>query len=75
MDHDGLLTEFYGGTVSYGHSYSYYQMLLEQINHRHQNLDVLEVGQFDAFDSPQAPNIITHIVSKALVPEVPPVCS
>lgn len=44
MDHDGLLTEFYGGTVSYGHSYSYYQMLLEQINHRHQNLDVLEVG-------------------------------
>ncbi|ETS80412.1 hypothetical protein PFICI_07941 [Pestalotiopsis fici W106-1] len=44
MDHDGLLTEFYGGTVSYGHSYSYFQMLLEQINHRHQNLDVLEIG-------------------------------
>lgn len=43
MDHDGLLTDFYGGTVSYQHSYSYYQMLLEQ--HRHQNLDVLEIGQ------------------------------
>jgi SAM-dependent methyltransferase len=40
--------------------YSYYQMLLEQINYRHQNLDVLEVGQFDAFDSPQAPNIIRY---------------
>ena len=45
MDHDGLLTEFYGGTVSYGHSYSYYQRLLEQINHRYKNLDVLEIGK------------------------------
>lgn len=44
MDHDGLLTEFYGGTVSYGHSYNYYQMMLEQINHRYQNIDVLEIG-------------------------------
>ncbi|KAI1374307.1 putative polyketide synthase [Hypoxylon crocopeplum] len=44
MDHDGLLTEFYGGTVSYGHSYNYYQRILEQITHRFQNLDVLEVG-------------------------------
>ncbi|RAH47735.1 putative polyketide synthase [Aspergillus brunneoviolaceus CBS 621.78] len=44
MDHDGLLTEFYGGTVSYGHSYHYYQRLLAQINHRYQNLDVLEIG-------------------------------
>ncbi|POS76977.1 polyketide synthase [Diaporthe helianthi] len=44
MDHDGLLTEFYGGTVSYGHSYNYYQTMLEQINHRYQNLDVLEIG-------------------------------
>ncbi|KAJ4181992.1 hypothetical protein NW755_010680 [Fusarium falciforme] len=44
MDHDGLLTEFYGSTVSYGHSYSYYQRLLKQINHRYQNLDVLEIG-------------------------------
>lgn len=46
MDHDGLLTEFYGGTVSYGHSYNYYQRLLAQINHRYQNLDVLEIGKF-----------------------------
>lgn len=45
MDHDGLLSEFYGGTVSYGHSYNYYQTMLEQINHRFQNLDVLEIGQ------------------------------
>lgn len=44
MDHDGLLTEFYGGTVSYGHSYNYYQTMLEQINHRYQNMDVLEIG-------------------------------
>jgi hypothetical protein len=47
MDHDGLLTEFYGGTVSYGHSYSYYQRLLEQINHRYKNLDVLEIGKYN----------------------------
>ena len=46
MDHDGLLTEFYGGIVSYGHSYSYYQRLLEQINHRYKNLDVLEIGKY-----------------------------
>lgn len=46
MDHDGLLTEFYGGTVSYGHSYSYYQRLLEQINHRYKNLDVPEIGKY-----------------------------
>ena len=46
MDHDGLLTEFYGGTVSYGHSYNYFQRLLAQINHRYQNLDVLEIGKF-----------------------------
>ncbi|EAW13520.1 putative polyketide synthase [Aspergillus clavatus NRRL 1] len=44
MDHDGLLTEFYGGTVSYGNSYHYYQRLLGQINHRDQNLNVLEIG-------------------------------
>jgi len=48
MDHDGLLTEFYGGTVSYGHSYSYYQKLLEQINHRYKNLDVLEIGKYNS---------------------------
>ena len=46
MDHDGLLTEFYGGTMSYGHSYNYYPIFLEQINHRYQNLDVLEIGKF-----------------------------
>ncbi|KAI5274298.1 hypothetical protein E4T47_02663 [Aureobasidium subglaciale] len=44
MDHDGLLTEFYGSTISYGHSYHYFQKLCSQINHRYQNMDVLEIG-------------------------------
>ncbi|KIW31320.1 uncharacterized protein PV07_02977 [Cladophialophora immunda] len=44
LDHDGLLTEFYSGEISYGQSYYYYQRILEQINHRYPNLDVLEVG-------------------------------
>ncbi|OBT71831.1 Hybrid PKS-NRPS [Pseudogymnoascus sp. 05NY08] len=44
MDHDGLLTEFYGSTISYGHSYHYFQKLCAQINHRYQNMDVLEIG-------------------------------
>ncbi|KAI9163910.1 putative polyketide synthase [Paramyrothecium foliicola] len=44
MDHDGLLTEFYGSTLSYGHSYKYFRRILEQFNHRYQNLDVLEIG-------------------------------
>ncbi|OAP54232.1 hypothetical protein AYL99_11333 [Fonsecaea erecta] len=44
LDHDGLLTEFYSGEVSYGQSYYYYQRILEQITHRYPNLDVLEVG-------------------------------
>lgn len=45
MDHDGLLTEFYGGTMSYGYAYRYFQKLVEQIKHRYQNLDVLEIGK------------------------------
>ncbi|KIW95724.1 uncharacterized protein Z519_04309 [Cladophialophora bantiana CBS 173.52] len=44
LDHDGLLTEFYSGEVSYGQSYYYYQRMLEQITHRYPNMDVLEVG-------------------------------
>ncbi|OAG36753.1 hypothetical protein AYO21_09026 [Fonsecaea monophora] len=44
LDHDGLLTEFYSGEVSYGQSYYYYQRILEQLNHRYPNLDVLEIG-------------------------------
>ncbi|EXJ69156.1 uncharacterized protein A1O5_08091 [Cladophialophora psammophila CBS 110553] len=44
LDHDGLLTEFYSGEVSYGQSYYYHQRMLEQITHRYPNIDVLEVG-------------------------------
>ena len=47
LDHDGLITEFYSGEVSYGQSYYYYQRLLEQINHRYPNMDVLEVGTYN----------------------------
>jgi hypothetical protein len=46
LDHDGLLTEFYSGEVSYGQSYYYYQRLLEKITHRYPNMDVLEVGTY-----------------------------
>lgn len=64
MDHDGLLTEFYGGTVSYGHSYSYYQRMLEQINHRYKNLDVLEIGKH------KSPRL--NLASKPLTLALPP---
>ncbi|KPA36513.1 polyketide synthase, partial [Fusarium langsethiae] len=44
MDHDGLLTEFYTNTRSFGPSLYYFQHLSSQIAHRHQNMDILEVG-------------------------------
>ncbi|KAH8896398.1 putative polyketide synthase [Thozetella sp. PMI_491] len=44
LDHDGLITEFYSGEVSYGQSYYYYQRILEQLTHRYPNMNVLEVG-------------------------------
>ncbi|KAF1848288.1 putative polyketide synthase [Cucurbitaria berberidis CBS 394.84] len=44
MDHDGLLTEFYGSPKSYGNAYKYFQKLIHQISHRHQNMNILEIG-------------------------------
>ncbi|KAI3325573.1 putative polyketide synthase [Xylariaceae sp. AK1471] len=44
MDHDGLLTEFYKETDSYGVAYQYFEQLVKQIGHRYQNMDILEIG-------------------------------
>ncbi|KAI6403654.1 putative PKS/NRPS-like protein biosynthetic cluster [Pyricularia oryzae] len=44
MDHDGLLTEFYGSSSGFGPSYYYMQDVLAPIMHRYQNMDVLEIG-------------------------------
>ena len=46
LDNDGLLTEFYSGEISYGQSYHYYKQIIEQVNHRYPNMDVLEVGAY-----------------------------
>jgi hybrid polyketide synthase/nonribosomal peptide synthetase ACE1 len=45
MDHDGLLTEFYKETDSYGVAYRYFEQLVKQIGHRYQNMDILEIGR------------------------------
>ena len=47
LDNDGLLTELYGGEFSYGQSYHYYKRMLEQVNHRYPNMNVLEVGTYN----------------------------
>lgn len=44
LDHDGLLTELYGGETSYGQSYYYYKQMLGQVSHRFPNMDILEIG-------------------------------
>jgi SAM-dependent methyltransferase len=44
MDHDGLLTEFYGSPKSYGNAYNYFAKLIRQISHRHQKMNILEIG-------------------------------
>ncbi|KAL7910362.1 putative polyketide synthase [Trichoderma velutinum] len=44
LDRDGLLTEFYGATESYGVVYRYFADLIGQIVHRHQNMNILEIG-------------------------------
>ena len=43
MDHDGLLSEFYG-SVGFGPAYYYLQQALAPIMHRFQNMDILEIG-------------------------------
>ena len=44
MDHDGLLTEFYGSTSGFGPAYYYLQQCIAPITHRYQNMDILEIG-------------------------------
>ncbi|PMD41855.1 beta-ketoacyl synthase domain-containing protein [Hyaloscypha variabilis F] len=44
MDHDGLLTEFYGSATGFGPAYYYLQRCISPITHRYQNMDILEIG-------------------------------
>lgn len=46
MDYDGLLTEFYANTMSFGPALHYAQELVNQIAHRFQNMDILEIGMY-----------------------------
>lgn len=44
MDHDGLLTEFYSSTTTFGPQLLYLQEIIDKITHRYQCMDILEVG-------------------------------
>ncbi|TLD06378.1 uncharacterized protein PgNI_08287, partial [Pyricularia grisea] len=44
MDENGLLTEFYTSYLTSGPTWEYGQHLIEQIAHRFQNMDILEIG-------------------------------
>ncbi|KAF6813194.1 beta-ketoacyl synthase domain-containing protein [Colletotrichum sojae] len=44
MDHDGLLTEFYGSDSGFGPAYYYMQDALAPILHRYPKMDILEIG-------------------------------
>ncbi len=44
MDHDGLLTEFYGSNSGFGPAYYYLQHCIAPLTHRYQNMDILEIG-------------------------------
>ncbi|TLS27255.1 hypothetical protein PpBr36_04254 [Pyricularia pennisetigena] len=44
MDENGLLTEFYTSYLTSGPTWEYGQHLIEQIGHRFQNMDILEIG-------------------------------
>ncbi|GAB1210906.1 hypothetical protein ATERTT37_000016 [Aspergillus terreus] len=44
LDHDGLLTEFYTNTLSFGPALHYARELVAQIAHRYQSMDILEIG-------------------------------
>lgn len=52
MDHDGLLSEFYGSDSGFGPAYYYMQEAIAPIMHRHQKMDILEIGKhLEQFDS------------------------
>lgn len=44
MDENGLLTEFYTSYLTSGPTWEYGQLLIGQIAHRFQNMDILEIG-------------------------------
>ncbi|WDK20925.1 beta-ketoacyl synthase domain-containing protein [Colletotrichum graminicola] len=44
MDHDGLLSEFYGSDSGFGPAYYYMQHAIAPILHRYQKMDILEIG-------------------------------
>lgn len=46
MNEDGLLTEFYTSYLTSGPGWLYGQDLLDQICHRYQTMDILEIGAF-----------------------------
>lgn len=45
MDHDGLLTEFYTSRLTSGPGWLYGQEHVEQLCHRYQTMDILEIGK------------------------------
>ena len=45
MDHDGLLTEFYGSHSGFGPAYHYMRDAIAPITHRYQKMDLLEIGK------------------------------
>lgn len=45
MDHDGLLTEFYGDVLGFGPAYYYFQQHVAQVSHRYPCMDILEIGK------------------------------
>lgn len=44
MDDDGLLTQFYSSTTTFGPQLLYLQEIISKIAHRYQCMDILEVG-------------------------------
>ncbi|KAF5026791.1 hypothetical protein F66182_1075 [Fusarium sp. NRRL 66182] len=44
MDENGLLTEFYTSYLTSGPTWEYGQLLVGQLAHRFQNMDILEIG-------------------------------
>jgi len=45
MNEDGLLTEFYTSRLSTGPGWGYGKQIVDQIAHRFQSMDILEVGK------------------------------
>lgn len=46
MNEDGLLTEFYQSYLCSGPAWDYGKEISDQISHRFQTMDILEIGTF-----------------------------